>query len=135
MVSIFTVGYALLPDQARLFTTVFTDRWYASRHECIPHVRQGSVRQGGWRWQDRGGGMAIEAAGQASTLATLVRVERRRRGWTQEQLAERADCKTQTVQHIERGQCRRPRGHTLQGVARALGMPVGTLLVAAVQQG
>ncbi|HEX6739461.1 MAG TPA: helix-turn-helix domain-containing protein [Vicinamibacteria bacterium] len=79
--------------------------------------------------------MATEAAGQVSTLAALVRVERRRRGWTQEELAERADCKAQTVQDIELGRRRRPRGRTLQGVARALELPVGALLVAAAQGG
>ena len=76
-----------------------------------------------------------EMPGQTISLATLVRAERRRRGWSREKLADRAGCTTETVQDIELGRHRRPHGHTLQGVARALGIPVGTLLVAAVQQG
>jgi transcriptional regulator with XRE-family HTH domain len=55
-------------------------------------------------------------------LGAQLRVERHRRGRTQAQLAERADCKARTVGDIERGRRR---------LERALGLPPGALLAAA----
>jgi transcriptional regulator with XRE-family HTH domain len=63
-------------------------------------------------------------------LGAELRAERHRRGWTQAQLAERAECKAQTVRAIERGR-RRPQGRTLRRLEAALGLPPGALLAAA----
>jgi transcriptional regulator with XRE-family HTH domain len=62
-------------------------------------------------------------------LGEQLRSERHKRGWTQAELAERADCKAQTVRAIERDR-RRPQGRTLRRLEAALGLPPGTLLAA-----
>lgn len=56
-------------------------------------------------------------------LATLIRAERRRRGWSQLDLALRAGVDTATIGGIERGTIRRPTRRTLERLAAALGLP------------
>jgi XRE family transcriptional regulator, regulator of sulfur utilization len=57
------------------------------------------------------------------TLAEKIVADRRLRGHSQEELAERASVSLRTVQRIEKGDSI-PRGYTLQAIAGALGKPV-----------
>lgn len=61
------------------------------------------------------------------TLATKVRAERERRGWSQLKLAREAELAPLTVFEIERG-LRNVKLHTVQALARALGVRIGRLL-------
>jgi transcriptional regulator with XRE-family HTH domain len=64
------------------------------------------------------------------SLATLLLDHRRRRGLSQEELAEAAGLSLRTVQRLEKGE-RLPRGYTLQALARTLELPVEALTAAA----
>ncbi len=61
-------------------------------------------------------------------IASRIRLERQKRSWTQEQLAERAGLATRTVQRIESGADASP--ETLRLIAEAFGIPAETLLPA-----
>ncbi|HSY50431.1 MAG TPA: helix-turn-helix transcriptional regulator [Thermoanaerobaculia bacterium] len=60
-------------------------------------------------------------------IARNVRLLRRAREWSQEELADRAGCTRQTVSNIERLR-NAPDLETLQPIASALGVEIGTLL-------
>lgn len=60
-------------------------------------------------------------------VAQRVRRGRLQRGWTQQQLADRADLSRVTVHHLELGTTRHPRAATLNKVAAALEMPLEEL--------
>jgi XRE family transcriptional regulator, regulator of sulfur utilization len=57
------------------------------------------------------------------TLAEKIVADRKLRGFSQEELAERASISLRTVQRIEKGESI-PRGYTLQTIAGALNKPV-----------
>src|SRR5439155_16123260 len=83
----------------------------AQHARALPGARSGGAGAGpGGAGGRAGGDMTVDATGGASTLAGLVRAERRRRGWSREQLAARAECTAQTVQYSERGRRRQPHG-------------------------
>ena len=70
--------------------------------------------------------MAEETAG-----AIIGRNVRRLRDgglWTREELADRARVSRQTIAHLELGTSGKPRRVTIEKLARALGVPVATLL-------
>ena len=52
---------------------------------------------------------------------------RARRGWSLDRLAEEAKVNRQTIHRIEAGKIEKPRGHTVQALARALGSTVEQL--------
>lgn len=60
-------------------------------------------------------------------IGRRVREERRRRGWTQEQLAERADSHLSFVGQLERG-IKKPSLVTIKKIADAFGTKAGDLL-------
>ena len=55
--------------------------------------------------------------------ATLIIEARRSKGWSQEALAEHAKLSLRTIQRVEQGETV-PRGHTVQQLAQALGVPL-----------
>lgn len=62
-------------------------------------------------------------------ISNRIRELRARRGWTQQELAERADLDYKSVQRLEAKKPRfHPKVNTLQKVARAFGMSVSDLL-------
>ncbi len=65
-----------------------------------------------------------------STLAETLRELRERRGWTQGQLALRANVSRSYVSRIERGEYKRPSGEILGKLADALEVPVQRLVSA-----
>ena len=60
------------------------------------------------------------------TLSQQIRSARERRGWTQEQLAVRADVSRSTIQNLENGR-RSPHRGSLGRIAAALGVSVDAL--------
>ena len=60
--------------------------------------------------------------------------QRRRAGWTQQQLATRAGVNVRTVTRIERGMAA-PNMGTLARIADALGVPLATLVMDATDAG
>jgi len=60
-------------------------------------------------------------------IGRRVREERRRRGWTQEQLAEKADSHLSFIGQLERG-IKKPSLVTLKKLADAFGVKAGALL-------
>src|SRR5262245_57661534 len=60
-----------------------------------------------------------------------IKLERQKRSWTQEQLAERAKLSTRTVQRIESGE--ESSAETLRLIAEAFGLPADALRSAAVR--
>lgn len=58
-----------------------------------------------------------------------VREVREARGWTQAQLAERADCAQSKISYLETGRTQRIDLPLLERVAKALGVEPGELLV------
>lgn len=63
--------------------------------------------------------------------SSRIKLERQKRSWTQEQLAERAKLSTRTVQRIESGD--ESSAETLRLIAEAFGLPADTLRSAAVR--
>ncbi len=63
--------------------------------------------------------------------SSRIKLERQKRSWTQEQLAERAKLSTRTVQRIESGE--ESSAETLRLLAEALGVPVDNLRTAATR--
>jgi transcriptional regulator with XRE-family HTH domain len=63
--------------------------------------------------------------------SSRIKLERQKRSWTQEQLAERAKLSTRTVQRIECGA--EASAETLRLIAEAFGLPVDHLRTAAVR--
>jgi transcriptional regulator with XRE-family HTH domain len=63
--------------------------------------------------------------------SSRIKLERQKRSWTQEQLAERAKLSTRTVQRIECGA--EASAETLRLIADAFGLPVDNLRTAAVR--
>jgi len=67
---------------------------------------------------------------QSLDLATMIRLRvvelRKRRGWTQEELAKRAGVRRATIHALERGAS--PRLDTLEKLAQAFGVKVSQLL-------
>lgn len=63
----------------------------------------------------------------------VLRALRERRGWSQEELAENTrygrlpKIDKQTISRLERGEAKRPRGRTVQQLARALGVEIAVL--------
>lgn len=57
-----------------------------------------------------------------SWLGRRIVEARRQRGWTREELAQRADVSRTTLHHLERGATTRPRADTLARLATALGL-------------
>ena len=68
-------------------------------------------------------GMASGHATPLSPTAAKVRAARNERGWSQEKLAQEADCSLTTVKRIERGIGEKPR--ELRSVLRVLGLTPG----------
>lgn len=60
-------------------------------------------------------------------LGALVAAQRKRKGWTQQRLAERAGVTQVTIARLERGDCD-PRLSTVQGIADALGHDTSSFL-------
>jgi len=60
------------------------------------------------------------------TLAERIRSAREQRGWTQEQLAYRADVSRSTIQNLENGR-RQPHRASISRIAGALGIGLETL--------
>src|SRR4051812_33001743 len=58
----------------------------------------------------------------AASFGTLVRRYRRNAGWTQQELAERAQIGTRTISEIERGTGVRPQRETVRLLADAFGL-------------
>ena len=67
------------------------------------------------------------------TLAQQIRSARELRGWTQEQLAVRADVSRSTIQNLENGR-RSPQRGSLGRIAAALGISVEALKRAGEEQ-
>jgi transcriptional regulator with XRE-family HTH domain len=65
----------------------------------------------------------------SSSLATTLITYRKRRGISQEELADLARLSLRTVQRLEKGETL-PRGFTLQALAKALDLPVDALTTA-----
>jgi transcriptional regulator with XRE-family HTH domain len=65
---------------------------------------------------------------QVSVLPEALRAWRRERGWTQEQLAERAGCSSTLIALIETGK-RQPGLANAIGIARAIGVPLTALAI------
>lgn len=61
------------------------------------------------------------------TLAQHIRSAREKRGWTQEQLAVRADVSRSTIQNLETGR-RQPHRGSLKRIAEALGVDIADLI-------
>lgn len=61
-------------------------------------------------------------------LGRQVAMERARHGWTQQQLADRADVSQFTVSQTEQGKPRRMAAHVLISLAAALGVTIEYLL-------
>lgn len=61
------------------------------------------------------------------TVAELIRTERERRGWSQDDLASAAHLAKATISRIEQGESL-PRGATRRKLATALGLPVEALI-------
>jgi transcriptional regulator with XRE-family HTH domain len=62
------------------------------------------------------------------TIAERVKQLRRRRGWTQNELAERASIDRTVLSRIESGVTLNPRANELKGLARALGCSIDFLV-------
>ncbi|GAB3821653.1 helix-turn-helix domain-containing protein [Pontibacter rugosus] len=69
----------------------------------------------------------------AVTLAEKIVIDRKSKGFSQEELAERAKVSLRTIQRIEKGESE-PRGFTLQAIAGALGKSVDEFVVFATEQ-
>lgn len=67
-------------------------------------------------------------------LSTSVSEQRRKKGFTQEELASRASVTVRTIQRIESGEIL-PRSFTLKAIADALGIPFETLATDETQPG
>jgi transcriptional regulator with XRE-family HTH domain len=61
------------------------------------------------------------------SLGAVVREERKRRGWSQEGLAERAGIGQNDVSRVETGKSKNPQEPTLLAIAQALETPLGVL--------
>ena len=70
---------------------------------------------------------------KAVTLAEKIVIDRKSKGLSQEELAERAKVSLRTIQRIEKGESE-PRGFTLQAIAGALGKPVEEFAVFATEE-
>jgi transcriptional regulator with XRE-family HTH domain len=64
------------------------------------------------------------------TFGTWLRAERLARNWTQAELARLAGISPQAVAHYEADRRPTPRGQTLGGLARALGLTTDEVLIA-----
>src|SRR5215213_5830253 len=64
----------------------------------------------------------------SATTGALLRWERVRAGFTQKQLADKAELDEVTVNHVENDKRRRPHPRTIHKLADALGIPVERLL-------
>lgn len=72
------------------------------------------------------GGVSSDAAAPPAT-AEAVRTARERRGWSQEELAERAGLSPRSISDIERGVSRKPRPRTIAAIAAALDLAASDL--------
>lgn len=59
---------------------------------------------------------------RGENFGTMLRNQRERRGWTQEELAEHADISARTVRALELGARKRPHPATVTALADALGL-------------
>src|SRR5947209_6132768 len=62
-----------------------------------------------------------------SSLGRLVKDLRDKKGWTQEELAEKSGLSIRAIQRIEAGETKRPNSDTLQRLATALEIDVAEL--------
>lgn len=76
----------------------------------------------------------IRLSGEGSMFGEWLRAERERRGWSQQQLADRVGVTQQAIYLLERGKRPNPGGKMLAGLARAFGISIDDLLVAASGQ-
>ena len=58
----------------------------------------------------------------------VIRELRRKRGWTQSKLAEKAGIRQGVLSYIESGRTKHPRVDTLAAIAKALGVPIEALM-------
>jgi transcriptional regulator with XRE-family HTH domain len=63
-----------------------------------------------------------------ATLGDRVAKERQKRGWTQQELAERAGVRYETINRIENGKHTEPRVYVAVALAKALGTTVDYLV-------
>jgi len=71
--------------------------------------------------------MPPSSSHESSSIASVVRTLRLERGWTQQELAERAGLTAQTISNIERGRSERIYDGTVESLASAFGVTPSTL--------